>query len=313
MRLSVSTFMVAMIAVAHGKRHLARPQPLPPEVRPLDSLVVAGSTIEFNHTRVIPAPPPTAPTSPPSPVPTPLDLSLSYSLSSSCLLYLTNLLPAANFTSCLPFSLLLTTSTSYSTLVTDSITSSNLTDLDSLLAYVSSPQPSPNECDAFMAAALSDIGEKSNCGADLAARPVNAVANEAQNGIGNYKLMREAAAMTDPETGVYCYLEAVSSSKPDDLYLWSLPAGIALPYTIKPTCSNCSALLLQHYSESLSSTSTLNGTLVSEAINVVKDACGGAFVNYNASYSGASALLRLPGSRLITAIVVALVTRTLLV
>jgi hypothetical protein len=38
--------------------------------------------------------------------------------------------------------------------------------------------------------------------------------------------MREAAGLVDPDTGVYCYIEAKASGRPDDLYLWSIPAGI---------------------------------------------------------------------------------------
>jgi hypothetical protein len=39
--------------------------------------------------------------------------------------------------------------------------------------------------------------------------------------------MRRAAAITDPDTGKYCYLQAITDASPDDLYLWSLPAGVS--------------------------------------------------------------------------------------
>lgn len=315
--LPVLAMLSGMMALAHNPegRHSGRPIPLPPESRvfyrsPPNQDLTPQAT-KSNGTRILPLPPKPTPTVPPSPVPTPLDLSISYSLSSSCLLYLTPLLTSAKFTSCLPFSLLLTTSTTYSDLISTSITKSNFTDLNNLLAYISSPQPAATQCDAFMFNALSEIGSKVNCASDLSTKSANAVATEAKTGIGNYKLMREAATITDPDTGVFCYLEALSSTKPDDLYLWSLAAGIPyvfsapvlslvlmrpvrVPSNSTPTCSKCSALLLGHYSESQSSTSTINGTIVSEAINVVNSACGRTFVNYNASYSGASTSARFP-------------------
>lgn len=149
----------------HEGRNLGRPDPLAPE-RSVQALNLFDRSLteratKSNGTSVgrLPLPPKTTPLEPPSPAPIPLDLSMSYSLSSACLLYLTTLLTSTNFTSCLPFSLLLVTSATYSTLVTNSITAGNFTELNSLLAYVSSPQPSSAHCDTFMSSALSSISE----------------------------------------------------------------------------------------------------------------------------------------------------------
>lgn len=71
-----------------------------------------------------------------------------------------------------------------------------------------------------------NIGSKANCAGDLGKSNV-VVAKEAQIGFGNYDVMRKAAGLVDPDTGIYCYLEAIASSQPDDLYLWALPAGIS--------------------------------------------------------------------------------------
>ena len=230
---------VVLVCGLEDVRHSTRPLPLPPERGVSESSRLIGSSVikranfldsiisSENATIALPLPPDIIPLEPPSPAPTPLDLSISYSLSSSCLLYLTSLLTSSRFTSCLPFSLLLTTSTTFSHLVSESIAKSNYTDLNALLAYVSSPLPAPDECDAYMASVLPSIGGKASCAADLASKTIGQVAMEAEMGIGNYKLVREAAALTDPNTGVYCYLEAISMNRPDDLYLWSLPASIA--------------------------------------------------------------------------------------
>jgi hypothetical protein len=76
-----------------------------------------------------------------------------------------------------------------------------------------------------MQGVLSDMGGKSNCQADIAAKKI--VALEAKIGVGTYAVVRQAENLIDPDTGVYCYLEALASDRPDDLYLWSLPQGIA--------------------------------------------------------------------------------------
>ena len=209
-------------------RHIGRPQPLPPE----GGAVVHNERSNQHHSRAIaasnltlPQPPSPPPTSPPSPAPTPMDLAITYDLSQSCMTYLTSFLTSTIFTSCLPFSLLLTTSTSYGQLLSQSLSSGNLSAINRLIAYSSSPQPSSAQCDDYFSGVLSAMTAEGNCANDLEAS--SGIAKEAQAGIGSYKAVREASALVNPDTGVYCYLEAVASPKPDDLYLWSIPASIS--------------------------------------------------------------------------------------
>jgi hypothetical protein len=120
---------------------------------------------------------------------------------------------------------LLTTSTSYASLLASSLTAGNLTTLNELIAYTISPQPSSDTCDTYFSGVLSALTSKGNCAADLAKGSITSVAKETWAGVGNYEVMREASALTDPDTGSYCYLQAVASTTPDDLYLWSIPSG----------------------------------------------------------------------------------------
>lgn len=229
MRLSMELAFVALALIdvasaspSLGWRSTGRPEPLPPE----PTSFIARANAAANIT--VPLAPTTIPTSPPSPAPTPLDLAVSYALSDSCLLYLTSTLSSATFQSCLPFSLLLTTSTSYASLLSSSRSKGDLETLNQLLAYTSSPQPGSETCDQYFSGVLSGLNAKSNCAADLAKGTVaKGIGKEVQAGIGNYKLMREASALADPDTARYCYLQAVASPTPDDLYLWSLPSGIS--------------------------------------------------------------------------------------
>lgn len=104
-------------------------------------------------------------------------------------------------------------------------TSGNYTTLNTLMAYVTSPQPSSEECDEFLTEAYWNMGSKnSGCQADLNKR---SAAVDARLGLGSAGLMRRAAGLRNPDNGKWCYLEAVASTRPDDLYLWSLPAGIS--------------------------------------------------------------------------------------
>lgn len=250
--LLLGALAIAARVLAREGRDIERPLPLPPEVlsRSLPVSIPSphaatlrrqsrranttttttastssSSSSSSNASASLPLRPSTAPAAPPSPVPSPLDTSISYALSDSCLLYLTSLLQATTFQSCLPFSLLLSTSSSYAQLVSAATGTNNYTTLNELLAYTYSPQPSGDQCDTYMQGVLSDMGGKSNCQADIAAKKV--VALEAKIGVGTYAVVRQAENLIDPDTGVYCYLEALASDRPDDLYLWSLPQGIA--------------------------------------------------------------------------------------
>ncbi|TXT08992.1 hypothetical protein VHUM_02466 [Vanrija humicola] len=224
-----------------------------------------------------PKAPATIPTAAPQPVPTPLD-AISYSLSQSCLEYVGTLIaPSSKFMTCLPFSLLLSTSAAYKNQVLTTTRTGNWTFLNELLAYTNSPQPSPGSCDQTFQSILTAYADKANCGNDLSGGP--AVAKQAQTGIGNYAVMRTASGLINPNTGVYCYLEALANVKPDDMYLWMLPSGNIIPATSTPTCSPCSGLLMNHFAAWTANTTSLNSTLISSAVATVNGKCGSSFIS----------------------------------
>ncbi|ORX35798.1 hypothetical protein BD324DRAFT_80651 [Kockovaella imperatae] len=233
-----------------------------------------GTTTTTSTSIPLPLPPLIAPLTPPTPTPIPMDLFLSYSVSTPCLSYMTSTLSSPLFSSCLPFSLLLTTSTSFANLVKSSLKTRNLTTLNDLLAYTTSPQPSIDTCVSFFQSTLSDLSSDSHCGNDL--KDARVLAVEFADGLANYNLMRKAAGLVSEETiGSHCYLEAITATSADDLYFWSLPAGIRLPASSTPSCSPCSLRLLELYAQSTaSSSSSLNTTIIQSAIDRVNGACG---------------------------------------
>lgn len=223
---------------ASRQRHHLQPRPLlSPEQRHDHATLLlprsnstaissnATNAVEASAEPSVPTRPSTVLTAPPSPVPTPLDLSISTSLSSSCMLYLASLVSSETFLYCLPFSLLLTTSTAYSSIVAKALASGNYTTLNDLVAYTSSPQPSIDQCETFMSGVMTALTSKSNCASDISKNVP--VAIKTKWGVGNYRVMREAESLVNKDTGVFCYIEAVASERPDDLYLWGLPGGIS--------------------------------------------------------------------------------------
>jgi hypothetical protein len=136
-----------------------------------------------------------------------------------------DLTATTNFSTCLPLSLLLSSSSSFRNTLWDSANDSDYRYLNNLIAYTHSPQPSAEECDANFAQYYEEMPQKSNCAADLSNSATKAAASQALRGLGNYQVIRTASGFVNPDSGVYCYLEAVASERPDDLYLWQLPAG----------------------------------------------------------------------------------------
>jgi len=94
-----------------------------------------------------------------------------------------------------------------------------------LIAYTNNPKPGSAACRDYFAGLETSFGEKKHCVADLKARNPSAV--EVRNGLGNYEVMRGAGELVDPDAGEYCYLQATADGRPDDMYLWSIPAGIS--------------------------------------------------------------------------------------
>ncbi|BEI85505.1 hypothetical protein CcaverHIS002_0509060 [Cutaneotrichosporon cavernicola] len=236
---------------------------------------------------VLPKPPSSPPAAAPAPTPTPLDTSISSSLSHECMTYLTNLISNSTFLSCLPFSLLLQTSNSYRTQITNARSSGNYSYLNELVAYAASPAPGSETCDQTFAGFAETMRDRTNCGSDLnSGMPV---ARQARRGLSNYAAVRTAAGLVNPDTGSYCYLEAAASERPDDAYLWQLPMGNILPSTSIPTCSKCSALVMNHWGTWSTNTTTLNGTMINSAASTINAKCGANFVSVTVQTDGSSA------------------------
>lgn len=104
-------------------------------------------------------------------------------------------------------------------------------------------------------------------------------------------MLQTAACLQDSETQAYCYVAAMStSSPPDDGYLYSLPSGISLPSTSQPTCSTCSAKLLNLFTETVVNAGEATETqsrkyshasvmepALENATAIIKQACGSTF------------------------------------
>lgn len=63
--------------------------------------------------------------------------------------------------------------------------------------------------------------------------------------------MAQAGCLADPSTSTYCYIKAVYSKDPSDLYFYQIPIGIKLPPSTHASCSACTKSLMALYSQAL--------------------------------------------------------------
>lgn len=70
-----------------------------------------------------------------------------------------------------------------------------------------------------------------------------------------------------------------------------------VPRTSTPTCSKCSGLLLNHYSTSLSSHSSLNSTIIRNTADTINAACGNTFVSFDSAANAATCQVALLDDR----------------
>ena len=94
--------------------------------------------------------------------------------------------------------------------------------------------------------------------------------------------MHDTGCLVDPTTNAYCYLSAVQNPNPSDLYFYSLPLGIPLPNSSKPSCSACSKSIMAIYATALQDATQaklLSGLKSSYEISaqIAAQFCGSAF------------------------------------
>ncbi|KAF8068795.1 hypothetical protein FPV67DRAFT_1356278, partial [Lyophyllum atratum] len=211
----------------------------------ITSVSTSATSSIASPTATVNAPVPTIPSSPPVlPVPflQPFDADLTQNYSSaSCFNFFSNMTNAATFRSCRPLSLLLDSSSAFIDAQT------NLTLLNSVVWGTCNTNTAREQCVANMGWFAETL--KTACAQDLTDR--NAMAVSTLTDLQAYSVMRDAGCLTDPTTNTYCYLNAVRSPTPSDLYFYGLPLGNKLPNTTTPSCSACTRSLMGTYSAAL--------------------------------------------------------------
>jgi hypothetical protein len=132
---------------------------------------------------------------------------------------------------------------------------------------------------------------EASCKEDLGDR--NALAVNSLRALKAFTLMSTTGCLADPSTNTYCYVKAVFSQNPSDLYFYQLPFGMKLPDTTAPTCSACTKTMMGLYAwalgnETKGDMSGLETTYLSAA-NLAVGKCGDGYAPVQvANVSGAA-------------------------
>ncbi|KZV99442.1 hypothetical protein EXIGLDRAFT_605737 [Exidia glandulosa HHB12029] len=169
----------------------------------------------------------------PTPFPQPFDASLSANFTTTtCRDFFITFTQSKAFRPCRSFGLLFANSRAFFQ------AQSNLTLMNSIMWGTCNTKLSLDTCTSTMTSLATQL-KSSACTADL--RAGNALALAALVGFSNYALYREAGCIVNPRSNSYCYLEALASSSPNDVYMYNLPLGVGLPDSegAEPSCSRC--------------------------------------------------------------------------
>jgi len=177
-----------------------------------------------------------------------------------------------DFRPCRPFSFL------YSTSATFINAQTNLTLMNSLIWGTCNTPLSNPQCRSNMASFASQL--QSDCSQELGNQ--NLLVVNSLIALQAFQVMHDTGCLVDPTTNAYCYLSAVQNTNPSDLYFYSLPLGIPLPNTSKPSCSACSKSIMAIYATALQDVTQaklLTGLKSSYDVSaqVAAQFCGSAF------------------------------------
>ncbi|KAK2045618.1 hypothetical protein LZ31DRAFT_464224 [Colletotrichum somersetense] len=209
-----------------------------------------------------------------SPLPSPFDTSLAFNFTSndgaSCPRFINALLTNQNFKKCYPLSMLLQGSRSFFQ------AEKQLVSIVRVLDAACSADV--GFCSDFLNGVAGNLTLDANCGSDY--QSGNPIVMQAYLGLKSYEMLYKATCLTDPETSMYCFANAVTNlTTPANVYFYYLPLNLTLPASANPTCGPCLQQTMDIYQ-----TYTMNRKLpiastYEDAADQVNTMCGPEYVN----------------------------------
>lgn len=188
---------------------------------------------------------PTIPTDPPlpTPFPQPFDTTLSKNFSTqACLDFYTNMTLSLPFRRCRPFGLL----AEYSSQFIEAQT--NVTSLNEMVWGTCNTPLDSGTCSSNMDWFASSL--KTQCSTEMSQR--NPLVMNTLYGLELFAVSRQAGCLSNPDTNVYCYLQAATQVNASDLYFYQVLFGLQIPNNTKSSCSSCTKSLMNLFVSAIS-------------------------------------------------------------
>lgn len=222
---------------------------------------------------------PTIPANPPlpTPFPQPFDTTLSKNFSTqTCLDFYTNMTLSLPFRRCRPFGLLAEYSSQFIGAQT------NVTLLNDLIWGTCNTPIDGDACSQNMDWFASSL--QTQCTTELSQR--NPFVANTLDGLDLFEVSRQAGCLSNPDTNVYCYIQAAAQPNSSDLYFYQILFGLQIPNNTKPSCSSCTKSLMNLYVSAISGQNQIKDNDVrstlaqayAHAADIAVGVCGNGFV-----------------------------------
>ncbi|OLN96720.1 hypothetical protein CCHL11_02272 [Colletotrichum chlorophyti] len=231
-----------------------------------------------------------------SPLPSPFDTTLAFNFTSndgaSCPRFINGLLTNSNFKKCYPLSMLLQGSKSFFE------AEKQLLSIVKVLDATCSADVT--FCTEFLNGVAGNLTLDANCGSDYTAG--NPIVMQAYLGLKAYEMLYKATCLTDPDTSMYCFANAVTNlTTPANVYFYYLPLNMSIPGSANPTCSSCLKRTMEIYQTFTSNRKLAIASTYEEAAKQVNTICGPEYVNEVLLMATSIAVLSTPSWFLTTA------------
>ena len=125
---------------------------------------------------------------------------------------------------------------------------------------------------------------KSQCSTELSQR--NALVANTLNGLNLFSVSRQAGCLSNPDTNVYCYVQAAAQPSASDIYFYQVTFGLQIPNNTEPSCSSCTKSLMNLYLSAISGQDQIKdddtrnslAQAYSHAADIAVGVCGKGFV-----------------------------------
>lgn len=215
--------------------------------------------------------------------------------SPSCPAFFNSFLNNQTFQDCLPFSLLLQvrlghhlnlkaatltfiqTSNSFFAATQSPVTLVRTLDATCHINYAT--------CSTLMSTLATSLRSSQNCQQDLSLS--NPMVEQAYAGLSAYDTLYHAACLTNPDSGNYCFADAVTNaSAPTSSYIYYLPLGLQLPAGTRPACNQCLQNTMAIFATAASNASSALSGDYGQAAQMIDIGCGPNFVQQSVAVTG---------------------------